>query len=492
MMMTKKHVFSIPKEVSHVPETLEKAGFQAYLVGGCVRDLIRGEVPKDWDVNTNATPEQIQELFDETFYENDYGTVGIVNETNSDSLKVIEVTPYRSETHYSNSRHPDSVEFSDNIDDDLKRRDFTVNSIAYNISKGHILDPYKGQVDIEKRTIRAVGDPNERFKEDALRIMRAVRLSAELHFSIDPVTEEALKADASWLDRVSRERIRDEFMRILMSDRPMEGLLTAQSLGILKYISPDLERGIGIDQNQAHKYDVFEHNMRTLQHAADKGWDLDIRLSSLFHDVSKPETRRFDKKKNDYSFHNHDVVGAKLTKKILMDLKFPNKTVDKVVSLVRWHMFFSDPELITLSAVRRMVRNVGKENIWHLINLRVCDRIGTGRPKEQPFRLRKYKSMIEEVLRDPISVGMLEVNGHDVIKIVGGAGPKVGNILNALLEEVLDDPKKNTRDNMLKRVKDLSKWDDEQLVELGSRGRQKQSDAEAEEIAKLREKHWVK
>jgi putative nucleotidyltransferase with HDIG domain len=459
----------IPKEVLNITETLEKAGFEAYVIGGCVRDLLLGNTPKDWDVTTNATPEQIQKLFEETFYENEYGTVGVVVEHPTDeSLRVIEVTPYRLEAKYSDSRHPDSVTFGTSLEEDLKRRDFTINAIAYSPSKKELVDLFGGQEDLKRRTIRAVGKPEERFKEDALRILRAVRLSTELHFMIERETESAMAKTSATLERIARERIRDEFVRILISERPMEGLLLAHELGILKYIDTNLERGIGIEQNQAHKYNVFEHNLRTLQHAADKNWPLPVRLASLFHDISKPETRRFSKEKNDWAFHGHDVVGARLTKKILSHLRFSNDIIEKVVKLVRWHMFFSDPEQVTLSAVRRTIRNIGEENIDDLLNLRICDRIGTGRPKEQPFRFRKYKSMVEEALRDPLSVGMLEIDGNHIMEITGEKpGPRIGFMLHALLDEVLDDPKRNTKEYLTQRAAHLSRLKDEELKVLG-------------------------
>ena len=492
--MTKETTFIVPTEVSRVTEELENAGFEAYLVGGCVRDFLRGETPKDWDITTSAKPDEIEEIFDNTFYNNEFGTVGIVNEqTEDETLKVVQVTPYRLETTYSDARHPDSVEFGDSLEDDLKRRDFTVNAIAYNVSKGQIIDLYKGQEDLEDRLLRAVGDAEERFSEDALRILRGVRLSAELAFSIDGITQQAMEKNAVLLKKISVERIRDEFIRILMSDRPMEGVLTAQKLHIIKYIVPDLERGIGIDQNQAHKYDVWEHNLRTLQHAADNKWSLDLRLAGLLHDISKPETRRHSEEKQDWTFHGHDVVGSRLTQKILTNLKFPKITVDNVVRLVRWHMFFSDPEKIKLSAVRRLVKNVGVENIWDLLNLRVCDRIGTGRPKANPYRLRKYTSMVEEVLRDPISVGMLKIDGNSLMKLTGeSAGPKIGYTLHALLEEMLDDPKLNTEEYLEKRAKELIKLPVDELKKLGEKGKEKQEEIEEEKIKEIREKYWVK
>jgi len=492
--MSNKGKFIIPKEVSLVTEGLEKAGFEAYLVGGCVRDMVRGEKPKDWDVTTNAKPEEIQKTFENTFYENDYGTVGVVNEEAEDeTLKVVEVTPYRLESKYSDSRRPDSVTFGDSLEDDLKRRDFTVNAIAYSVSQGHLVDPYKGQDDISKRTIRAVWEPEERFSEDALRILRAVRLASELHFAIESATKKAIQKTSQNLIKIAKERIRDEFSRILLSARPMEGLLLADELGILLYVAPDLKRGIGIKQNQAHKYDVYEHNLRTLQHSADNDWALDLRLASLFHDISKPETRRWSDEKNDWTFHGHDVVGARLTKKIMKELHYPNDLIEKVSRLVRWHMFFSDPEKITLSAVRRIVRNVGPENIWDLMNLRVCDRIGTGRPKAHPYRLRKYQSMVEEALRDPISVLMLKINGNRIMEISAEKpSQKIGFVLHALLEEVLDDPSFNTPEYLEKKALELIKLPDGELKMLGEKGKERREKVDTAEIEKLREKHWVK
>ncbi len=486
--------FTIPPEIVAVPETLEKAGFEAYLVGGCVRDLVLGKKPKDWDVTTNARPEQIQGLFAETFYENEYGTVGVVNKDVSDeTLRVVEVTPYRLESGYSDARRPDSITFSDKLEEDLKRRDFTINALAYSISKGQLIDLYKGQEDLDKGIVRAVGEADERFEEDALRILRAIRIATELDFAIEEKTREAIKKTAKNLEKIAKERIRDEFCRILMTEQPMEGLLLAHELGVLAYVTPDIERGIGIDQNQAHKYSVFEHNLRALKHAADRKWDLDTRLAALFHDISKPETRRWSDEKKDWTFHGHDVVGGRVTKKILTDLKFPVKQTEKITKLVRWHLFFSDTDVITLSAVRRIIRNVGQENIWDLMNLRACDRIGTGRPKEHPYRFRKYRAMVEEALHDPIAVGMLAVKGEDVIRETGlQPGPKIGYILHALLEEVLDDPKKNTKETLLARTKELAGLPEKELEKLGQGAKDKKEAIEEAEITKIRSKHYVK
>lgn len=484
--------FSVPLEVSRVTASLREAGYEAYLVGGCVRDLLLNRTPKDWDVTTNAKPEQIQEVFPESFYENDFGTVGVKTGSEDPSLSIVEVTPYRTETGYSDKRRPDLVAFGDNLEEDLARRDFTINAIALDDSKGQLVDPYKGQEDVRAKVLRTVGNPKDRFEEDALRLMRAVRLVAELEFALDTDTAAAIQETAANLKHISRERIRDEFVRILNSKQPMMALVLSQQLGILAYVAPDLSRGIGIDQNQAHNYDVFGHLMRALQHAADKDWGFDIRLAAVFHDVSKPETRRWSEEKRDWTFHGHEVVGSRVTRKALEDLKFPRETIEKVSKLVRWHMFFSDPDQITLSAVRRMIRNVGEENIYDLLNLRICDRIGTGRPKEQPFRFRRYKAMVEEALRDPISVAMLKTDGSRIMdKFHVQPGPKIGFVLHALLEVVLEDPKRNTEEYLDSRTADLLKLPDSQLKELGDSGKKRREAEEEREIHEILEKHHV-
>jgi tRNA nucleotidyltransferase (CCA-adding enzyme) len=484
--------FRIPKEIKIVSDGLRKAGFESYLVGGCVRDLIIGLEPKDWDITTNAIPEHIQTVFPDSFYENDYGTVGVKTGSADKCTEIVEVTPYRTESEYSDKRRPNKVEFGASLLEDLARRDFTINAMALDDDKGQIIDPYEGQKDIKDKIVRAVGDPKERLNEDALRMLRAVRFVAELNFGIDGDTAAAISKNSEHLSHVSCERVRDEFIRILNSKQPMNALVLSQQLGILEFIAPDIAKALGIEQNQAHSYDVFEHLMRTLQHAADKNFNLEVRLAALFHDVSKPETRVQSKEKKDWSFHNHEVAGSHATKRILEELRFPRETIEKVVKLVRWHMFFSDPEQITLSAVRRMIQNVGEENIWDLLNLRMCDRIGTGRPKEQPFRFRKYKAMVDQALRDPISVKMLKTDGtHLMDKFHEKPGPRIGHVLNALLEEVLDNPDLNTEEYLDKKTEELLKMPENDLIELGKAGKERREIEESEEIKHIFEKHHV-
>ncbi len=482
----------IPKEIFFISQTLESAGFEAFLVGGCVRDLILGRKPNDWDITTNAKPQQIIDLFPHTFYENDFGTVGVVNDNTDDlSLKKIEITPYRLEGKYSDNRRPDDVFFTDNIDDDLKRRDFTINSMALSLSSG-LYDPHFGLKDCKEGIIRTVGVANDRFSEDALRILRAVRFYSQLGFVVSHETEKAIIENGHLLLNISKERIRDEFVKIIMSDMPMEGIMLLKKLNILQYVVPELMDGIGIDQNKAHSFDVFEHLLRSLSHSANKKYSLEIRLAALFHDISKPETRRKGEN-GEWTFYGHEVLGAKKTKKILQDLKFSSEIVSRVEKLVRWHMFFSDTEQITLSAVRRMIVNVGREDIWNLMDVRICDRIGTGRPKEDPYRLRKYHSMIEEALRDPISVSMLKIDGNFLIKELKiPPGPKIGAILNALLDEVLDDPVKNTEEYLKKRAGELSNMSYDDIYILGKKGKENIEKKEKEELSKIRKKHFVK
>ncbi len=503
----------IPKYVTHVTETLEKNNFEVFLVGGCVRDLIIDKEPTDWDITTNAKPEQIIALFEKTVYENTFGTVGIcfpietpdvphetldIAKVGEDVLEynIVEVTPYRIESKYKDFRHPEEIKFSNNIEDDLKRRDFTINAMAYSISKGHLIDLYKGQDHIKDKIVVAVDDPNERFQEDALRMLRAVRFSSQLDFAIEYKTMEAITVNAHLLKNISGERIRDEFVKIIESSKSALGVGILSKLGLLKYVVPELEDGIGCNQGGAHVFDVFEHCLQALEHSTNKELSMELRLSSLFHDIGKPYSKRQPISKKGESpkkptFYGHEVVGARMTKKIMNRLKFPKKSIEFVVSMVRNHMFFSDTEQITLSAVRRVIQKVGRDNIWELMKIREADRVGM-KKKEAPYRLRKYHAMIEEVLHDPISVGQLKINGETLLNVFHmKPSPRIGWILNALLEEVLDDPSLNTKENLMNKIKTLDKLKDNELEKLGKKGIEKKEKLEEEEIEKLHMKHGV-
>jgi len=484
----------IPIEVKQVADTLEQAGFTAYLVGGCTRDLLIGRTPKDWDLTTDAHPDQIQALWgeDETFCNNDFGTVGVKTESENESLQVIEVTPYRSEGTYSDSRRPDSVAFGVSLEEDLKRRDFTINAIAYRIADDTTVDLFDGAGDIEKKRLKTVGEPDKRFQEDALRMMRAVRLAGQLNFAIESDTMRSVYENKALLENIAIERIADEFSRLLMTDTPLQGIVMMERLGLLQYVIPELLEGIGCEQGGIHDFDVYEHNLRTCQAAADKKHSLFMRYAALLHDIAKPATRREGGKNKKYSFFGHEVVGAKMTAKIMKRLRLPRDLSEKTVNLVRWHMFFADPDEITLSAVRRTITRIGEDNIENLLDLRVCDRIGTGRPKEQSFRFRKYKAMVDQALRDPISVKMLKTNGDRLMELTGERpGRKLGYVLNALLEEALDDSAKNTVEYMEKRGVELFALPEAELQALAEAGKQKQAEEEAAAIKDIQREHRV-
>ena len=469
---------TIPSEVKSIIEKLQKANYEAYAVGGCVRDLLRGVKPKDWDVTTNAKPEEIQKIFPKSFYANKFGTV---------TVKEVEITTYRIDEKYSDKRHPDKIRFAKTIKEDLARRDFTVNAMALGLDK-KVIDLFEGQEDLKKKIIRTVGNPEERFNEDALRVLRATRFAATLDFKIEPKTFKAIQKNAGWIQAISKERIRDELIKIIESDEPSQGIELLRETKLLQYILPELEKGVGISQNKYHIYDIYEHSIRSLQAATDQGFNLDVRLAALFHDIGKPETKEGEGP--DSTFYNHDYVGAKFTARILGRLKFPRKFIEKVAILVRNHMFVSDPERITEAGVRRLIRRVGRENIADLINLRIADRLGMGRPKARPYRLRTIEYMIEKTSKDPISVKMLKIRGNQIMKILKiEPGPKIGAILDVLLSEVIEDPKKNAKDYLEKRVGELNKSD---LDELRKMAKKKIEEKKEEEDLKIKGKYWIK
>lgn len=491
---------SIPQHITWIITTMKEAGFEAFLVGGCVRDMLLNKLPSDWDVTTNASPDQIISTFEETtmkvVYENNFGTVGIINkeEEKNSSTYAVEITPYRTEGAYTDNRRPDEIQFSERIEDDLSRRDFTINAMAYDPTTSTLVDEFGGQKDLQSHIITTVGNPHERFGEDALRIMRALRFAAQLGFSIEEQTMSAIKEHAQSLENISKERIRDEFIKLIDAPYAADGLIAMEKLGLLTYVIPELEEGVGCEQGGIHAFDVWTHLIKSLQHATNKEYALHVKIAALFHDIGKPRTRRRadGRGTKEWTFYGHEVVGATISREIMKRLKFPKTLSEPVEKLVRYHMFFSDPESITLSAVRRMVRNVGPDLIWDLMNLRTCDRIGTGRPKEEPYRLRKYYAMIEEVMRDPISVGMLKINGDILISEMDmEPGPHMGWILHALLEEVLDDPQKNDAQYLRERAGQLYAMERAQLKELGEAGKEVKEVVDRQERKELHRKHKV-
>ncbi len=452
---------SLPEEVKNIIKKLQDSDFEGYAVGGCVRDLLLGKEPKDWDITTNAKPEEIQKLFPEHVYENTFGTVAIKTGSEKTELALIEVTSYRIEGKYTDKRHPDNVKFADNLEDDLSRRDFTVNAMAIDID-GKVTDLFNGQKDLKSKAIRTVGEPEERFNEDALRLLRAVRFATVLGFKIEKKTLEAVNKNADWLMAISKERVRDEFVKIINSDKAHDGIMLLYETGLLKHIVPELLEGVGVGQNLHHIYTVWEHNTLALKYAAGKNYSLEVRLGSLFHDIGKPQTKRGDGKYS--TFYGHDVVGAKITAGIMDRLRFSKEISEKVIKLVRYHLFYYNVGEVTESSVRRLLANVGPENINDLIKVREADRIGSGRPKAVPYKLRHLQYVIDKVSHDPISVKMLKIGGEEVMKELNAKpGPKIGLILNYLLAEVIDDPGKNTKEYLEQRIHELDKKSPEEL-----------------------------
>ena len=483
-------------------EKLLASGYQAYLVGGCVRDLILAREPKDWDVATDATPEKIQKIFPESVYENQFGTVGVKTESEDPRLKIIEVTTFREEGKYTDKRHPDEVRFAKTIEEDLSRRDFTLNAMALRydtdlsslgkeVLNSHLVDPFQGRDDLDNRTIRTVRKAEERFDEDALRLMRAVRFASEMDFQIDGETRLAMEKKAGLLEMIAKERIRDEFIKIIMSSRAGAGILLLEELDLLRYVMPELREGLGMSQNLHHIYTVFEHNLRALDYAVKQNYSLEVRLASLLHDVGKPKTKHGEGK--NATFYNHEVVGAKMTLKILDRLHFGKEVVEHIAHLIRYHMFYYNVGEVTAAGVRRFLARVGPENVDDLMKVREADRIGSGVPKAVPYKLRHFLFMIEKVKHDPISPKMLKVTGSDIMHLLSiSPGPRVGYILSILLEDVLDNPQNNLVEYLEKRVRELGKLNEDELRVVAAQAKNKKDEFESGVEEEMKKKYFVK
>lgn len=488
--------FALPKEVESVAAVLEKNGFSAYLVGGCIRDLLMKRVPKDWDIATNAKPDEVQKLFPDNVYENEFGTVGIKTRDESGGISeigVIEVTTFRKDGCYSDVRHPDTVEFAKTIEEDLSRRDFTVNALAFNLSEknSELVDPFGGIADLGLKTLRAVGKPAKRFSEDALRLMRAVRFSAQLDFEIEQETAKAVKEKAHLLEKIAKERVRDELQKLIMTPNAASGIRRMEELGLLQYVLTELREGINVGQNKHHIYSVFEHNVRALEYSAKQNYSLEVRLASLLHDVGKPKSKRGDGP--DSTFYGHQVVGGKMAKNILSRLNFPKKVIDKVSLLVHEHMFVYDPAEVTAAGVRRLLARVGVENIDDLLRVREADRIGSGVPKAVPYNLRYLKAMIEKEKTSPISPKMMKINGNDLMsELKIEPSPRLGKIIAILLEEVIDDPKLNTKEELLEKARKLNALSDAELDELGKKAKERAAEEQEKIEEGIKKKHFVK
>jgi poly(A) polymerase/tRNA nucleotidyltransferase (CCA-adding enzyme) len=436
---------AVPKDVERVVETLIANGFEAFVVGGCVRDAIRGVDPQDWDVATSAKPEDIQRLFKRSLYTNRFGTVVV-----SSGAHEIEVTTYRVEANYADHRRPDEVAFTESLHEDLARRDFTMNAMAWRPTPagGELVDPFGGRADLDAKIVRAVGEPAERFAEDALRMLRAIRFATVLRMRIDPRTADAIQVHAGLAATLSGERIQQELNKILLSERPSNGIRLLSDLGLLAVLCPELEICKSIPQDKAIAQDVFEHSLITVDATPP---DLVLRLAGLFHDVGKPETFA------DGHFHQHEFVGEAIARRVLRRWKYPKEVVSAVAHLIRHHMFWYQSDW-TGSAVRRFIRKVGLEVIPDLFALRRADNIGSGVRAPRMYALEDLWARVQEEIDRSTAFAPrdLAVNGTDVMAELGiPPGPEVGRLIGALFERVLDDPDLNTRDRLLPLIHEL-------------------------------------
>ncbi|HCM82601.1 MAG: tRNA adenylyl-/cytidylyl-transferase [Candidatus Gottesmanbacteria bacterium GW2011_GWA1_44_24b] len=451
----------LPPKAQAIIDTLSKKGFQAYAVGGSVRDIIMGKSTYGWDFTTDATPEEILKLFPDSFYDNQFGTVGvkIYQSDQSDQLKnekepvdIYEITTFRSEEGYADRRHPDKVVWGKTLEGDLGRRDFTINAIAYDGKT--IFDPFNGMSDIDNKIMRAVGNAEKRFSEDALRLMRAVRIASELGFTIEGDTFQAIKTLAKLITEISSERVRDELLKLIKSAYASDGILILKNSDILSYILPELDASFAIPQKSPkrhHLYDVGMHSVMSMKYCPSP--DPIVRLATLLHDIGKPPTFKQDPN-GLITFYNHELVGTRIVKTICSRLRLSKNETDKILTLIRWHQFSVD-ERQTDSAIRRFIRHAGKENLDDILALRIGDRLGGG-ARETSWRLELFKKRLEDVQKQPFSVRDLKVNGFDVMKIFDcPPGPIIGETLNALFAQIDEGKLANDRDLLLSKIEEM-------------------------------------
>jgi tRNA nucleotidyltransferase/poly(A) polymerase len=431
-----------PRELFEFAHVLEDGGKQCYLVGGAVRDYILGRRVSDFDVATDAKPEEVIRAFRRVIPTGiKHGTVTVLWK----GLE-IEVTTFRTESSYSDGRHPDEVAFASTIEEDLSRRDFTINAMAFDFADKTLLDPHGGRDDLGRRLVHAVGDPLERFREDALRPLRAIRLASQLGFAIEAATLAAIAPSIDRFRMVSPERVREELQKMLLSDTPSRGLRLLEETGLLSEISPELAACRGVEQRGMHVFDVLDHLYACVDAAPP---ELILRLSALLHDVGKPEAK-VERPEADPTFYRHEEFSAKSAEAIMKRLRFPNATIDEVVHLIRSHMFSYD-ESWSDAAVRRFLARVGPEHLDSLFALRIADGTGIiGRPVD-PRSLDPLRARVDAVLaaKEALGLGDLAVKGADLASIGMPPGPKMGMMLKELLETVIDDPKLNERARLL-------------------------------------------
>jgi len=465
--------FSADPNFKFVQKLLKKfKDSEVYLVGGKVRDILLQRTSYDFDfVVRNVNAKDLEKFLAKE------GTVNLVGKSfgvfkfvprKYTGFDPIDIALPRTEHSFNTGGYRDfDIQSDPNlpIEKDLERRDFTINALALNLKTNELVDQFKGLDDLHNKIIKTVGKPVERFQEDYTRMLRAIRFSVQLYFKIDQPTYITIQKMAPKIKDLPAERITEEFTKIIMSPNAEFGLMLLQKSNLLKFFIPELEMGVGVSQNKSHIYSVFVHSAKSLGFASQRNYNLNVRLASLFHDIAKPQVKKGEGP--DSTFYNHDIVGAKIVRKILQRLKYPNETIEKVSHLVRHHMFFYSLGTITDAAIRRLLVRIGPENINEAIQLRICDRLGMGRPKAKPYKLMELEKRLHEVQLDPISVKMLKVKGDELMKLLKiKPGPKIGLLLNALLAEVLEDPKRNKKVYLKKRLYELDKLSDLELKDL--------------------------
>ena len=444
----KEIIIKLPSEVEEIVDMLNQAGHEAYIVGGCVRDSLMGRKPNDWDITTSAIPQAVKEVFPKTYDTGlKHGTVTVrINE------EYHEVTTYRTEGKYEDYRRPSTVEFVGDIKLDLGRRDFTINAIAYHPSQGFI-DPYKGAEDIDKALLRSVRDPKERFTEDALRILRGIRFSAQLGFEIDPDTLEGMLSCGHLLEHISKERIRDEMMKILLSDRPQK-LINMHHWDLLKYVLPELSDCFNTPQHHPHHiYDVGTHTIKAVD-AIPK--DEVLRLAMLLHDIGKPATHTRDEEDIDH-FYGHVDKSVQMSKKILRRLRFDNETIRQVTTLVHYHDFHIEEEL-TRESIKKVLCEIGPDLFEKILLIQEGDARSQNPNKLMPKLevLKKTHRIFRQIIenKECYSLKDLEISGKDVSSLGIKQGREIGEILKYVLERVINDPQLNEEETLLNLIKE--------------------------------------
>jgi tRNA nucleotidyltransferase (CCA-adding enzyme) len=447
----------IPADVLSVCQRLASSGHEAHLVGGGVRDLLLGRPPADFDVATSATPDQVLALFGSRFAIPtglQHGTVTVL--TDAAPPRPVEVTTFRGEGAYIDGRRPSSVTYVSSLQEDLSRRDFTMNAVGFDPIGGRLTDPFDGQEDLARRLVRAVGDPVARFREDGLRPMRAVRQASQLEFDIDPPTLDAIPQTLDVFRKVSAERVRDELLKLLASPKPSRGLELMRTSGLLAEVLPELLEGVAVVQNRFHKHDVYHHTLAVVDNT--RGSAI-VRLGALLHDIGKPRARQpREGAPGEFSFFKHEYVGAAMAEEIARRLKLSTADRERVVAMVAEHMFFYTPDWSD-GTIRRFVRRIGQESLADLFSLREGDIAGRGFGEDPEGELGELRRRIDVVVAEDAALRVtdLAINGADVMRVLGvGPGRQIGVILDRLLERVLDDPSLNQRDTLEALVRELA------------------------------------